>query len=198
MTINLTSPDAAAGARLVEFGAIARDMFSPALLADTAQRVLAMGERTCRCEAAGSLLTTMGGQQVLSSAASHLNAARADSLRVDTHQGSGQLPRSRRQHASIAVATAAERERLVRAVRTRSIVGQAQGLLMERHQITAERAATLLRHYPVDHGQELYVIAQRIVHQRAPSPARHVGDRVVDHGLSRLDTTGNVTETELP
>ena len=57
-------------------------------------------------------------------------------------------------HASIAVAVAAEREQLLRAVQTRAIVGQAQGRLMERHHITADRALTALRRYASHTGQE--------------------------------------------
>ena len=69
-------------------------------------------------------------------------------------------------HASIAVAIAGEREQLMRAVQTRSIVGQAQGLLMERHQLTADQALTALRRYSTHTGQELQLIARRVIDDR--------------------------------
>jgi len=66
-------------------------------------------------------------------------------------------------HASIAVAIAAEREQLMRAVQSRAVVGQAQGILMERHQITADQALTVLRRYATHLHQELRVIAERLI-----------------------------------
>lgn len=71
------------------------------------------------------------------------------------------------QHASIAVAIAMEREQLMRAVRKRSVVGQAQGILMERHHVTADHALTVLRRYAAHLGQEVHEIAQRLVHERS-------------------------------
>lgn len=70
------------------------------------------------------------------------------------------------QHAAIAVAIATEREQLMRAVRIRHLVGQAQGILMERHNIPADHALTVLRHYASHLGQELHVVAQRFVQDR--------------------------------
>jgi GAF domain-containing protein len=71
------------------------------------------------------------------------------------------------EHASIAVAIAAEREQLMRAVKTRTIVGQAQGLLMERHHITADQALTMLRRYSSHPGEELRNIARRVISDRS-------------------------------
>ena len=64
------------------------------------------------------------------------------------------------------MAVAAEREQLLRAVQTRAIVGQAQGRLMERHHITADRALTALRRYASHTGQHLQLIAQRVIDGR--------------------------------
>lgn len=73
-------------------------------------------------------------------------------------------------HASIAVAIATEREQLLRAVRTRSVVGQAQGILMERHGVTADHALTVLRRYATHLGQELAIVAQRYIEDRSLPP----------------------------
>lgn len=47
-------------------------------------------------------------------------------------------------HAAIAMAGAQQHEQLVEAMTTRDLIGQAKGILMERHKITAEQAFTLL------------------------------------------------------
>jgi ANTAR domain/GAF domain len=71
------------------------------------------------------------------------------------------------QQASIAIAVAVEREQLVRARDSRGIVGQAQGILMERYDITAEQAFAVLRRYSSHLNQKLRVIAERIVSDRS-------------------------------
>ena len=71
------------------------------------------------------------------------------------------------QQVSVAVAVAVEREQLVRARDSRAIVGQAQGILMERHQITAEQAFALLRRYSSHLNQKLRLVAERIVTDRS-------------------------------
>ncbi|OKI29101.1 hypothetical protein A6A25_30100 [Saccharothrix sp. CB00851] len=47
-------------------------------------------------------------------------------------------------HAAVALATAQEREHLTEAVRTRDLIGQAKGILMERHKLTADQAFAVL------------------------------------------------------
>jgi transcriptional regulator with GAF, ATPase, and Fis domain len=47
-------------------------------------------------------------------------------------------------HAAIAMAGAQQQEQLVQAITTRDLIGQAKGILMERHKITAEQAFTIL------------------------------------------------------
>ncbi|HYP46941.1 MAG TPA: GAF and ANTAR domain-containing protein [Propionibacteriaceae bacterium] len=234
MTITLTSPEVAGRAGLADFGAIAHDMFSEAMLGDTLDRVLAIGEQSFGGDAAGFLLVT-GDQHVQALAASHRDAAIADQLQVETRQGPGQQAIARQQpviatdlrsdsrwrfwaplaadlgfrsvlslslqdgdtsgaltlysrrtsnftsadlpvaqvfaqHAAIAVAIATEREQLMRAVRTRGVVAQAQGILMERHHIPADHALTVLRRYATHLGQELFVFAQRFIEDRTLPP----------------------------
>jgi GAF domain-containing protein len=248
MTITLTSPDTAvaAGATLAELGHMAHDMFSEAMFDDTVQRVLRLAEQAFGCDAAGFLLCA-ANQRLIPSGASHLSAARADGLQVETRQGpavqaigrrqpviagelrtdsrwrfwaplaadlgfrsalslslvdgdtSGALTLYSRQpsrftsadlpvaqafahHASIAVAIAAERQQLMRAVQSRAVVGQAQGILMERHQITADQALTVLQRYATHLHQELRVVAERLID---------------DHQLPELDpSTGGLPAGE--
>lgn len=47
-------------------------------------------------------------------------------------------------HAAIALATAQQRDHLGEAVRTRDLIGQAKGILMERHRLTADQAFAVL------------------------------------------------------
>lgn len=70
------------------------------------------------------------------------------------------------QQVSLAIAVAVEREHLVRARDSRGIIGQAQGILMERHQMTAEEAFAALRRYSSHLNLKLRIIAERIVSDR--------------------------------
>jgi GAF domain-containing protein len=232
MTITLTPADAPVHADLADFGAMAHDMFSHAMLAGTVERILALSQQMFRCDTAGFLLCSEG-EQTIPFGADHRDAARADILQVDLRQGPGLQAIARRQpvmvtelrsdsrwrfwaplaadlgfrsvlslslsdgdtsgalnlysrrpsrfdsadlalaqnfadHASIAVAIAAEREQLLRAVQTRAILGQAQGLLMERHHITADQALTALRRYSSQTGQQLELIARRVINGTNP------------------------------
>jgi hypothetical protein len=71
------------------------------------------------------------------------------------------------QQVSVAITVAVEREQLVRARDSRAIVGQAQGILMERYQITAEQAFALLRRYSSHLNQKLRLVAERVVNERS-------------------------------
>lgn len=70
-------------------------------------------------------------------------------------------------HTSIALAIARERDQLLQAVEARGIVGQAQGLLMEQYDITAEQAETVLRRYAAHLDQNLRQVAEHFVLDRA-------------------------------
>jgi GAF domain-containing protein len=67
------------------------------------------------------------------------------------------------QQASYAIAVAVEREQLVRARDSRGIVGQAQGILMERYQTTGEQAFAVLRRYSSHVNQKLRLVAEQLV-----------------------------------
>jgi GAF domain-containing protein len=69
-------------------------------------------------------------------------------------------------HASIAVAAAREEASLRRAVDARKLVGQAQGILMERFSVDADRAFAILRRYSQDNNIKLRDVAQRLTETR--------------------------------
>ena len=267
MTITLTPPDTPVHAELADFGAMARDMFSHAMLAGTLERILALSEQMFGCDTAGFLLCS-GDQQIIPFAADHRDAARADILQVDLRQGPGwqaltchqpvivtelrfdsrwrfwaplaadlgfrsvlslsltdgdtsgaltlysrrpfrfesadlELAQTFAEHASIAVAIAAEREQLLRAVQSRAILGQAQGLLMERHHITADQALAVLRHCSSHTGQQLQLIARRVIDggnraQSQPPTNDQPRCRLIRQRPPRPRRVGNVKEQPRP
>ncbi|MGJ7439710.1 GAF and ANTAR domain-containing protein [Aquipuribacter sp. MA13-6] len=66
-------------------------------------------------------------------------------------------------HAGVAYATARERESLTRTVETRHVIGQAQGILMERHKVTSEQAFAMLVRVSQHRNEKLRRVAQRLV-----------------------------------
>ena len=83
------------------------------------------------------------------------------------------------QLASIAIAVAQEREQLLQALQSRSIVGQAQGILMKLHGVTATQALTVLHRYAAQQDETLRALAESVIRDRGlpdidslrPSPA---------------------------
>lgn len=84
-------------------------------------------------------------------------------------------------HAAISLAIARERDQLLRAVESRGTVGQAQGILMERYDIDAEQAFTVLRRYSSHLNQKLRSVAEGVVRSRS---------------LPTLDPTGDTAASE--
>lgn len=68
--------------------------------------------------------------------------------------------------ASVALAAARNEEHLRKAVDARHLIGQAQGILMERFDISAERAFDVLRRYSNTRNAKLNMIAAEVVAQR--------------------------------
>lgn len=66
-------------------------------------------------------------------------------------------------HASVALASAREEEGLRQAIGARHLIGQAQGILMERYGLDHDRAFALLRRYSRDNNIKLRVVAQRVI-----------------------------------
>lgn len=77
-----------------------------------------------------------------------------------------QLARLFAYHAASALAVARNEEQLLQALDTRTAIGQAQGILMERFDLDAERAFNVMRRYSQDHNVKLYDVARTIVLKR--------------------------------
>lgn len=74
-------------------------------------------------------------------------------------------------HASIALASAHEGEGLRDAIGARHMIGQAQGILMERYGLDSERSFMLLRRYSQHHNLKLRDVARMVVTNRQlPGP----------------------------
>lgn len=70
-------------------------------------------------------------------------------------------------HASVALAASNSEATLRRAIDTRHVIGQAQGILMERFGIDEQQAFGVLRRLSQDGNVKLKVIAQRVVEEQA-------------------------------
>jgi len=73
-------------------------------------------------------------------------------------------------HAAVALASTRQVEHLELAVDARKLIGQAQGILMERFDLDADRAFAVLRRYSQHHNIKLRAVAQRLVETRQLPP----------------------------
>lgn len=85
-----------ADGQLFGLGTTARELFSEAKLDDTAEKVVALAVRTFPCDGAGLLLAPDGHGATVA-ASTHSDAARADTLQLETRQGPGLQAIDRRQ-----------------------------------------------------------------------------------------------------
>ncbi len=69
-------------------------------------------------------------------------------------------------HAAVAVANARTESTLWQAIEARKLIGQAQGILMERFDLTDEQAFAVLRRYSQDSNIKLRDVAQRLISTR--------------------------------
>ena len=69
-------------------------------------------------------------------------------------------------HAGIALATSRHVENLELAIDARKLIGQAQGILMERFDLDADRAFAVLRRFSQGHNIKLREVAQRLIDTR--------------------------------
>jgi AmiR/NasT family two-component response regulator len=65
-------------------------------------------------------------------------------------------------HASVVLAYARAEQNLWRAIDTRSIIGQAQGILMERYRLTAASAFEVLRRCSQQQNVKVAVLAEQL------------------------------------
>lgn len=70
------------------------------------------------------------------------------------------------QHASVAFETARREEGLRRAIDARHLIGQAQGILMERYDLNADQAFAVLRRYSQENNVKLRSVAAGIIETR--------------------------------
>jgi GAF domain-containing protein len=70
------------------------------------------------------------------------------------------------QHASVAIAAARREEGLRLAVDARHLIGQAQGILMERFGLSADQAFAVLRRYSQENNVKLRAVAAEIIETR--------------------------------
>ena len=89
--------------------------------------------------------------------ADHLDAFDADDLAVAVIFA---------RHASVALAAAHSEDGLQLAVDARKLIGQAQGILMERFDIDPDRAFDVLRRFSQAHNVKLREVALQVVEQR--------------------------------
>lgn len=74
-------------------------------------------------------------------------------------------------HAAIAIGTARNEHNLWQAADGRKIIGQAQGILMERYNLDADKAFAVLVRYSQDTNTKLREVAERLIDTRAlPDP----------------------------
>lgn len=66
-------------------------------------------------------------------------------------------------HAALAVSTAQREAGLLQAVDTHALIGQAQGVLMERYGLESDAAFAVLARYSQDHNMKLYDVAERLL-----------------------------------
>jgi GAF domain-containing protein len=69
-------------------------------------------------------------------------------------------------HASVAVAGARREAQLAQAIDGRKLVGQAMGILMERHDLTGDQAYSILRRYSQDTNIKLLDVAKSVIATR--------------------------------
>ncbi|QWZ10048.1 GAF and ANTAR domain-containing protein [Nocardioides panacis] len=72
-------------------------------------------------------------------------------------------------HAAIALSRVQDSENFSRAIDSRKLIGQAQGILMERYALDQDRAFEVLRRYSQDSNVKLRDVAQMIVDTRRRS-----------------------------
>jgi GAF domain-containing protein len=69
-------------------------------------------------------------------------------------------------HAAVAVANARSESTLWQAIEARKLIGQAQGILMERFDLSDDQAFAVLRRYSQDNNVKLRDVAQRLIQTR--------------------------------
>lgn len=66
-------------------------------------------------------------------------------------------------HAALALGRVQDSEHLLRAMDSRKLIGQAQGILMERFKLSPEKSFAVLRRYSQQHNIKLYEVAGALI-----------------------------------
>ncbi|MEP6666623.1 MAG: GAF and ANTAR domain-containing protein [Nocardioidaceae bacterium] len=69
-------------------------------------------------------------------------------------------------HASVALSAARREENLLNAIDARHLIGLAQGILMERYDLSADKAFAVLRRYSQDNNIKLRDVADQIINTK--------------------------------
>jgi GAF domain-containing protein len=69
-------------------------------------------------------------------------------------------------HASVALSSARNEDSLRQAIDARHVIGQAQGILMERFDLTADQSFSVLRRYSQDKNLKLRAVAEEMIASR--------------------------------
>jgi hypothetical protein len=70
-------------------------------------------------------------------------------------------------HASVVLAYTRTEQNLWQAIDTRNLIGQAQGILMQKYGLTSAKAFAVLRRYSQQHNLKLAVVAQQLTSTRS-------------------------------
>ena len=170
------APSRAAGVELLLAALLdASSATGAAVVLPRASEVAVAGESGA---ALGALLEAdpvpVGSGLLLVAMADGTDARTGDGGAVALHRATGALDAADRAvaeevavHARIALAAWDTADDLALGLASRSVIGQAQGILMERFSLDADRAFQVLRRYSQDGNVKLVEVARRVVQKGA-------------------------------
>jgi hypothetical protein len=89
-------------------------------------------------------------------------------------------------HAALAISRSLDEADLHVALDTRKLIGQAQGILMERYRLDESRAFEVLRRYSQDHNLKLRHVAEHLIATRQLPNTSGITNRREGHGPGRV------------
>lgn len=116
-------------------------------------------------------------------AALNLYSARPRAFDITDHAVASIFAR----HAANAMSAAKDRDQLEGALRTRQIIGIAEGMLIQRFGLTLDQSFELLRRYSQDHNIKIRVLAENLLRSggipESGSGSGHTTERVLQQAL---------------
>jgi GAF domain-containing protein len=140
-----------ATALAVSGAVVVHDSEKDSRFARWAPSALSLGMRSAVAVPIGDDARSLGSLTILATEPDAFDAATVDALQILAV------------HASLAYVSSRARAELGEAVATRTLIGQAQGILMERYSLDTDRAFQVLRRYSRDNNVKLVEIARLIV-----------------------------------